>query len=71
MGKQRRPMGRQRRQLSRQTAGGDADTIACMTGAIAGAHLGEDAIPEPWREGVEDAAYIRELADRLLSAQSG
>ena len=51
--------------------GGDADTIASMTGALAGAHLGEDAIPEPWREGVEDAAHLYSLADRLLSAQGG
>lgn len=46
--------------------GGDTDTIASMAGALAGAHLGEDAIPEPWREGIEDAGRLRGLADALL-----
>ncbi|XP_038823189.1 ADP-ribose glycohydrolase ARH3 [Salvelinus namaycush] len=38
--------------------GGDTDTIACMAGAIAGAHYGIDAIPQIWQrccEGAEDA----------------
>lgn len=38
--------------------GGDTDTIACMAGAIAGAHYGIESIPETWMrccEGVEDA----------------
>lgn len=38
--------------------GGDTDTIACMAGAIAGAHYGVDAIPQSWIkccEGAEDA----------------
>lgn len=38
--------------------GGDTDTIACMAGAIAGAHYGIEAIPQPWIkycEGSEDA----------------
>lgn len=46
--------------------GGDTDTIASMAGALAGAHLGEDAIPKTWREGVENAARLRGLADGLL-----
>jgi poly(ADP-ribose) glycohydrolase ARH3 len=51
--------------------GGDTDTIASMTGALAGAYLGEQAIPEVWRDGVEGAAYLRELAEALLAqAQS-
>ena len=47
--------------------GGDTDTIASMAGALAGAFLGLDAIPETWRENVEDSAKLRGLADSLLS----
>lgn len=47
--------------------GGDTDTIASMTGALAGAYLGERAIPAVWRERVEGAARLRELADALLA----
>lgn len=38
--------------------GGDTDTIACMAGAIAGAHYGIEAIPQTWIrccEGAEDS----------------
>lgn len=38
--------------------GGDTDTIACMAGAIAGAHYGIELIPQSWIkccEGAEDA----------------
>lgn len=38
--------------------GGDTDTIACMAGAIAGAHYGIETIPQSWIkccEGAEDA----------------
>lgn len=51
--------------------GGDTDTIACMTGALAGAHLGEEAIPPSWRQGVEGADRLRELADALLLRAAG
>jgi poly(ADP-ribose) glycohydrolase ARH3 len=47
--------------------GGDTDTIACMAGAITGAYLGIDAIPERWRHSVEDSARLQALADGLLS----
>lgn len=51
--------------------GGDTDTIASMAGALAGAHLGEQAIPALWREQVEGAAQLRELADALLLLATG
>ncbi|MGQ9571962.1 MAG: ADP-ribosylglycohydrolase family protein [Dehalococcoidia bacterium] len=51
--------------------GGDTDTIASMAGALAGAHLGEQAIPPVWREQVEGAARLRELADALLLLATG
>lgn len=38
--------------------GGDTDTIACMAGAIAGAHYGIEGVPQSWMrccEGAEDA----------------
>ncbi|TNM95889.1 hypothetical protein fugu_016972 [Takifugu bimaculatus] len=43
--------------------GGDTDTIACMAGAIAGAHYGIEAIPQSWInccEGAEDADVTAE-----------
>jgi len=46
--------------------GGDTDTIASMAGALSGAYLGESAIPLLWREEVESASRLRELADQLL-----
>lgn len=46
--------------------GGDTDTIASMAGALAGAHLGEEAFPASWRARVEDAPRLRELASHLL-----
>ncbi|MEM0232929.1 MAG: ADP-ribosylglycohydrolase family protein [Candidatus Nezhaarchaeales archaeon] len=45
--------------------GGDADTIASMTGAIAGAFHGEEGLPEEWVEKLEKANYIRSLAREL------
>jgi poly(ADP-ribose) glycohydrolase ARH3 len=55
--------------------GGDTDTIASMAGAIAGAFLGEQAIPPRWLNAVREerytVAYIRELADRLFAKYGG
>lgn len=50
--------------------GGDTDTIAAMTGAISGAYLGVDAIPESWRSKLENRAYIEELASKLYDLWS-
>ena len=50
--------------------GGDTDTIAAMTGALAGAYHGYSAIPEPWRA-VEDAGQLIALADSLVSQHQG
>ena len=46
--------------------GGDTDTIASMSGAISGAYLGAGAVPELWRDGVEDSRRLQDLADSLL-----
>ena len=47
--------------------GGDTDTIGAMTGALAGAYLGEGAIPAAARERVEGGERLRQLADALLA----
>ena len=46
--------------------GGDADTIAAITGGLAGAYYGYDAIPERWIN--ELAPEVRERLDRLAEA---
>ncbi|MFO8193042.1 MAG: ADP-ribosylglycohydrolase family protein [Bacillota bacterium] len=48
--------------------GGDADTIACMTGAISGAGLGIEAIPEEWLAKLENSDYLEKLAVELWEA---
>lgn len=48
---------------------GDSDSIACIAGAISGAHNGIEAIPEQWRRDVEDADLLRETAAELLRAR--
>jgi poly(ADP-ribose) glycohydrolase ARH3 len=45
--------------------GGDSDTIGAMTGAISGAYLGIQAIPDRWEEKLENRAYLEELAEEL------
>lgn len=45
--------------------GGDTDTIAAMTGAISGAYLGIEGIPEGWCSRLENRTYIEELAGKL------
>ncbi|XP_023657825.1 ADP-ribosylhydrolase ARH3 isoform X1 [Paramormyrops kingsleyae] len=48
--------------------GGDTDTIACMAGAIAGAHYGIEAIPPAWQrccEGAEEAEVWAEHLHQL------
>ena len=46
--------------------GGDTDTVAAMTGALAGALGGLAAIPPRWRS-VEGYDTLKQLADQLLS----
>lgn len=50
--------------------GGDTDTIACMAGAISGAYLGIDALPEGWLARLENREYLTELAEGLWRAES-
>ncbi|MBA7493714.1 ADP-ribosylarginine hydrolase Tri1 [subsurface metagenome] len=50
--------------------GGDTDTIGAMTGAISGAYLGIESIPDSWKGKLENRFYIEELAERLWSLKS-
>jgi len=45
--------------------GGDTDTIAAMSGTIAGAYHGEEEIPKLWRQKLEKGSYIKNLARDL------
>ena len=49
---------------------GDSDSIACIAGSIIGARLGIDAVPAEWRERCENAAYLSELARRMVEARA-
>ncbi|MFT5204622.1 MAG: ADP-ribosylglycohydrolase [Candidatus Aldehydirespiratoraceae bacterium] len=45
--------------------GYDADTVAAMTGAMAGAYHGETGLPDRWLDDLEAAGDIRAIAGRL------
>ena len=47
--------------------GGDTDTIAAMTGAIAGARCGEAGLPRSWMQRLERSSEIRDLAGSLAA----
>ena len=44
---------------------GDSDSLACITGGISGAYLGEQALPSAWVARIEKAAYLGDVARRL------
>ncbi len=46
--------------------GGDADTVAAVTGALAGARFGAGALPARWLEALEVTARLERLADELV-----
>jgi ADP-ribosyl-[dinitrogen reductase] hydrolase len=50
--------------------GDDADTVAAVCGAIAGAYYGYSAIPLRWREQLQQEARIREIALDLARGNS-
>jgi ADP-ribosyl-[dinitrogen reductase] hydrolase len=54
--------------VSRAVGGGlDADTTGAVAGAISGAYNGLEAIPARWREGVEGAGEILDLAASIFA----
>jgi ADP-ribosyl-[dinitrogen reductase] hydrolase len=46
--------------------GGDTDTVAAITGGLAGVYWGIDAIPAEWRATMRGAGLVARLADRLV-----
>lgn len=49
---------------------GDSDSIACIAGSISGAFNGVNSIPLPWRQRVENASGLIDLARRLSAASA-
>ncbi|HVG88679.1 MAG TPA: ADP-ribosylglycohydrolase family protein, partial [Gaiellales bacterium] len=54
--------------VSAANLGGDADTNAAATGALAGARFGLGAVPQRWLEYLHDRDAITVLASRLVRA---
>lgn len=46
--------------------GGEADTVAAITGQLAGAHYGASALPGSWRAALARHAEIEAMADALV-----
>jgi ADP-ribosyl-[dinitrogen reductase] hydrolase len=47
-------------------AGGDADTVGAITGAVAGARFGAASLPESWLNEIDKTDELRDLAGDLL-----
>jgi hypothetical protein len=60
-----------RRSRGPRASGGDADSICCLTGALAGARHGDDAIPTAWLANLRGddppPTAVLELADRVAA----
>ena len=46
--------------------GGDADTIAAITGGMAGVYYGYDAIPDRWKEKISIKEQFTSIAKRMI-----
>jgi ADP-ribosylglycohydrolase len=53
--------------LAAANLGGDSDVIGAVTGALAGAHYTQGAIPALWRNSLMQQQLITGFADRLLA----
>jgi poly(ADP-ribose) glycohydrolase ARH3 len=49
--------------------GGDQDTLGAMACAVSGAYLGIEAIPQGWREKLENRQHVEDLALRLVETK--
>ena len=47
-------------------AGGDADTVGAITGAVAGARFGAEGLPDAWLADINETDELRTLAESLL-----
>jgi ADP-ribosyl-[dinitrogen reductase] hydrolase len=52
-------------------AGGDTDSIACITGALCGARHGIDALLERWIKGLENRDIVEHIAVMLFEKRVG
>jgi ADP-ribosylglycohydrolase len=48
---------------------GDSDSIGTITGSVVGARLGIEAIPQAWRENIENSDYLHDLGRRLYKSR--
>jgi ADP-ribosyl-[dinitrogen reductase] hydrolase len=48
--------------------GDDADTVAAVTGALAGAYYGYKAIPQRWTERLLGLEEVRQISTQLIEA---
>jgi ADP-ribosyl-[dinitrogen reductase] hydrolase len=53
--------------LAAANLGGASDVIAAATGALAGAHYTQSAIPTMWRNSLMKLDLLEGFADRLLA----
>jgi ADP-ribosylglycohydrolase len=64
----RTPADFRRTVLTAANTDGDSDSIACIAGGISGALNGVEAIPSSWRDTVENAPMLIQIADALRAA---
>jgi ADP-ribosylglycohydrolase len=57
--------------LEAANASGDSDSIATLAGALLGARLGVDALPEEWVRDVERSAELHQLAGEAVEVIEG
>ncbi|QSG13556.1 ADP-ribosylglycohydrolase (plasmid) [Halapricum desulfuricans] len=50
-------------------AGGDADTVGAITGAVAGARFGAESLPDAWLAAIDETDELRDLAGELLELE--
>lgn len=51
--------------------GNDTDTVAAVTGQLAGAYYGYSSIPDIWLRDIKSLPFLLEVADRLYDKKAG